>query len=153
MASTTGAARWRVPSALREEQMVEAATRIVAERGYHAASMDEIAEASGITKPMVYAYFGSREGLFMACVERGSRGLREEVRAAALGAPTPEQGLYCGLVAVMRVVRENDELWAVLYPPGPGSGGTFAEAGAEDGYTPTPGSGDVQRVGPGLRVP
>ncbi len=128
MATTRAAARRRVPRAEREEQMVAAATRIFAERGFHAASMDEIAEASGITKPMLYAYFDSKEGLFLACVDRGSRKLRAEVRAAALGAPTPQRGLYDGLVAVMRFVEENDELWSVLYPHGPSSSGTFAEA-------------------------
>ena len=110
--------------------MVAAATRIFAERGFSAASMDEIAEASGITKPMLYAYFDSKEGLFLACVERGSRELREQVRQAALSEPTPEQALFRGLVAVMRFVEENDELWSLLYPHGPGSGGTFAEAAA-----------------------
>jgi AcrR family transcriptional regulator len=115
---------------VREEQMVTAATRIFAERGFHAASMDEIAEASGITKPMLYAYFDSKEGLFLACVEKGSTGLRAAVRAAALSAPTPEDALYRGLVAVFRFVEENGELWSVLYPHGTATGGPFAEAAA-----------------------
>lgn len=126
----TTPSRRRVPRAEREAQMVEAATRIFASRGFHTASMDEIAEASGITKPMLYAYFDSKEGLFLACVEKGSRELRAEVREAALGAATPEEALYAGLVAVMRFVDENEELWAVLYPHGLGSSGTFAEAAA-----------------------
>lgn len=110
--------------------MLRAAIEIFAARGFHSASMDEIAEASGITKPMLYAYFDSKEGLFLACVEKGSRELREQVREAGLGAPTPEQGLYRGFVAVMRFVEDNGELWSVLYPHGPGSSGTFAEAAA-----------------------
>lgn len=130
MASTAPAPRRRVPRAEREEQMVEAATRIFATRGFAAASMDEIAEASGITKPMLYSYFGSKEGLFLACVEKGSSALRARVRAAAMGAKTPQQALYAGFVAVMRFVDDNDELWAVLYPHGLGSGGAFEEAAA-----------------------
>lgn len=130
MASTAPAPRRRLPRAEREEQMVAAATTIFATRGFNAASMDDIAEASGITKPMLYAYFDSKEGLFLACVEKGSSALRARVREAALGAPTPQEALYAGLVAVMRFVEDNDELWAVLYPHGPGSGGTFAEAAA-----------------------
>ncbi|HEX8743045.1 MAG TPA: TetR/AcrR family transcriptional regulator [Thermoleophilaceae bacterium] len=130
MTATTGSPRRRVPRAEREEQMVTEATRIFAARGFHAASMDEIAEASGITKPMLYAYFDSKEGLFLACVERGSAELRAQVRAAALAAPTPERALYDGLVAVMRFVEDNEELWSVLYPHGPSSSGTFAAAAA-----------------------
>lgn len=108
--------------------MVAAAITIFAERGFHAASMEEIADASGITKPMLYAYFDSKEGLFMACVERGSAQLRGQVREAAMTAATPETALYRGLVAVMRFVRDYDELWALLYPHGPGSSGTFEAA-------------------------
>ena len=130
MTATTGSPRRRVPRAEREEQMVTEATRIFAARGFHAASMDEIAEASGITKPMLYAYFDSKEGLFLACVERGSAELRAQVRAAALAAPTPERALYDGLVAVMRFVEDTEELWSVLYPHGPSSSGTFAAAAA-----------------------
>jgi AcrR family transcriptional regulator len=128
--STVPSTRRRLPRAEREEQMVAAATRVFATRGFGAASMDEIADAAGISKPMLYAYFDSKEGLFLACVEKGSRELRAQVREAALGAPTPEQGLYRGLVAVMRFVEENGELWSVLYPHGPGSSGTFVEAAA-----------------------
>jgi len=122
--------RIRVPRAVREEQMLDAATRIFAARGFRDASMDEIAEACGITKPMLYAYFDSKEGLFLACVEKGSRELRARVREAAMTAPTPERALYDGFVAVMRFVEDNDELWQVLYPHGPSSSGTFAAAAA-----------------------
>jgi AcrR family transcriptional regulator len=128
--STDFPVRRRLPRAEREEQMVSAATRIFAERGYGAASMDEIADAAGISKPMLYAYFDSKEGLFLACVERGSAVLRAEVREAALSARTPEQALFAGLVAVMRFIEENDESWAVLYPHGLGSGGSFEHAAA-----------------------
>jgi AcrR family transcriptional regulator len=110
--------------------MLDVAARVFAYRGYHEASMDEIAAEVGVSKPMLYAYFDSKEGLFTACVEKGSRELRAEVREAALGAATPEEALYAGLVAVMRFVEENEELWSVLYPHGPGSGGTFAAAAA-----------------------
>ena len=55
-----------VPRAVREPQILEVAGRIFAARGYHAASMDEIAAAADVTKPLVYAYFGSKEGLYVA---------------------------------------------------------------------------------------
>ena len=122
--------RRRVPRAEREEEMLEAATRFFAARGFRNVSMDAIAAESGITKPMLYSYFGSKDGLFLACVERASAELRAEVRAAGLDAPAPDVGLYRGYVAVMRFVQENDELWSLLFPRGPESSGTFAAAGA-----------------------
>src|SRR5919206_347621 len=49
--------RAKVPRAVREREMLAVAERAFAERGFHAASVDAIAEAAGISKPMVYAYF------------------------------------------------------------------------------------------------
>ena len=69
--------------------MVAAAERLFSERGYHGVSMDEIAAASGISKPMLYDYFGSKEGLLLACVERARGRLFEEIAAAVRGAGTP----------------------------------------------------------------
>ena len=51
----------RVPRAIREQQMLEAAVSVFGRLGFHAASMDEIAELAGISKPMVYAYLGTKE--------------------------------------------------------------------------------------------
>jgi AcrR family transcriptional regulator len=110
--------------------MLEAATRIFAERGFRDASMDEIAEACGITKPMLYAYFSSKEGLFSAAAERASATLRESVRAASESERKPELRLWRGLVAVFEFVEQNRESWSVLYPYGPTSSGPFAEAAA-----------------------
>ena len=55
--------------------MVEAATRVFARRGYHQSSMDEIAGRARISKPMLYAYFDSKEGLCRACIRQARRRL------------------------------------------------------------------------------
>src|SRR5918911_4070533 len=86
----------RVPRAIREEQMVAAGTRIFARGGYGGASMEEIAAASGITKPMLYAYFGSKEGLYAACMERGERQLERAVSDAVLHTGGAELRLWRG---------------------------------------------------------
>jgi len=61
-ASRTNSRR-RVPRAEREDEMLEAAGQAFAAHGYHQASMDAIAHAAGISKPMLYSYFGSKQGL------------------------------------------------------------------------------------------
>lgn len=94
--------------------------------------MDEVAEAAGISKPLVYSYFGSKEGLFLACVDGALAGLMAAVEAAARDRSLPlDQRLFRGLLAVFAFIEENREAWAVLYPRGPyTAGGPFA-AGAE----------------------
>src|SRR6266545_1676378 len=81
--------------------MLDAAARIFSRRGYHEATVDEIAEAAGISKPMVYLYFGSKEDLFVAVVQREAGRLNEMITdaVAALleravteaGAPLPPE--------------------------------------------------------------
>ena len=106
--------------------MVAAAERLFSERGYHGVSMDEIATASGITKPMLYDYFGSKEGLFLACVE-GARGqLFEEIASAVRGAGEPERALRAGVEAFLSFADEQRETWTVLF----GEGGRFNETAA-----------------------
>jgi TetR/AcrR family transcriptional regulator len=58
-------ARVRDPEGSRAA-ILEAATRIFASRGFVGASMRDITEASGISKPVIYYHFGSKEGLYAA---------------------------------------------------------------------------------------
>jgi AcrR family transcriptional regulator len=119
--------RGRTPRAVREAQMVAAAERLFSERGYHGVSMDEIAGASGISKPMLYEYFGSKEGLFLACVERARGRLFEEIARAVRGREDPEQALRAGVEAFLAFADEQRATWTVLF----GEGGSFGEAAAQ----------------------
>jgi AcrR family transcriptional regulator len=116
--------RGRTPRAVREAQMVAAAERLFAEHGYHGVSMDQIAAASGITKPMLYDYFGSKEGLFLACMERARGRLFEAIGGAVRGAGDAESALRAGIHAFLTVANDQRATWPVLF----GEGGRFNEA-------------------------
>jgi TetR/AcrR family transcriptional regulator len=60
-----GKARVRDPEGTRMA-ILEVATRIFASRGFVGASMRDISDASGISKPLIYHHFGSKEGLYAA---------------------------------------------------------------------------------------
>ena len=74
--------RRRMPRAEREDVMLHAAGQVFARSGFHDASMDDIAEAAGISKPMLYNYFGSKQGLYIAYLERSGRSLLAAMREA-----------------------------------------------------------------------
>jgi AcrR family transcriptional regulator len=119
--------RRKVPRAVREQEMLAVAEQSFAERGFHAASVDAIAEAAGITKPMVYAYFGSKEGLYIACMERARKRLFEAIdSAAATDAPADEQ-LWRGILAFFTFVSEQRQSWIVLFNESATYGGPFVE--------------------------
>jgi AcrR family transcriptional regulator len=105
----------RLPRPEREAAMLDAAGAAFAEHGFHAASMDAIAGAAGISKPMLYNYFGSKEGLYTAYLERSGRALVAVMRdAAPLDAPAPER-LEAGARAFFSYVEEHRTGWAALY--------------------------------------
>ncbi|MGZ6966617.1 MAG: helix-turn-helix domain-containing protein, partial [Acidimicrobiia bacterium] len=54
----------RLPAEQRRTQLVAVAVEVFGERGFHATSMDEVAEAAGVTKPVLYQHFPSKRALF-----------------------------------------------------------------------------------------
>src|SRR5512144_2809709 len=108
----------RLPRAVREQQMLDAAVKVFSRRGFHAASMDEIAEVAGISKPMVYAYLGTKDELFIACLRREATRLLEAVAAAAEPSQSstgPDRQLWNGLRAFFDFVGAHRDGWSVLY--------------------------------------
>ena len=61
----------RVPSAVRREQILAAASRVFGERGYVGATTDQVAREAGISQPYVVRMFGGKENLFVAVLDRG----------------------------------------------------------------------------------
>src|ERR671911_329315 len=82
----------RVPRAVRRRQLVELGEELFAERGFAKASMDELARRAGVTKPVIYELFGSKEGLFEACLEGLAVRLAESIAEAARGADAESGG-------------------------------------------------------------
>ena len=111
--------------------MLEVAERAFAERGFHAASVDAIAAGAGISKPMVYAYFGSKEGLYRACMARARERLFETLRRGADAGAAPDEQLWLGLLAFFTFVEEQRSSWAVLLGDVTAGAGPFAADGAE----------------------
>ncbi|MEU7072540.1 TetR/AcrR family transcriptional regulator [Streptomyces narbonensis] len=108
----------RLPRGVRERQMVDAAVRCFARQGYQAASMDEIAELAGVSKPLVYLYLGSKEELFTACIRREAGALLGAVAAGVEGAADlpPDERLWAGLLAFFTYAAEHPDAWLVLSP-------------------------------------
>jgi AcrR family transcriptional regulator len=88
--------------------------------------MDEIAAGAGITKPMLYAYFESKEGLYIACIERAGRPLIEAVRAAVDPELPPDRQLWAGIRAHFEFVERHRDDWATFFLQASARGGAAA---------------------------
>ena len=124
----SGEVRTRVPRAVREQEMLNVAGAAFAQRGYDAVSMQDIAVRCGISKPMVYAYFGSKEGIYLACIERARHDLYDSVLRAVGQSDKPDERLWLGTLAFFGWVEQNEESYRVLYGPGSVHGEAIAAA-------------------------
>lgn len=113
--------------------MLDAAVKVFSRRGFHAASMDEIADDAGISKPMVYAYLGTKEELFIACLHRESTRMMEAIAGAAAPDLPADERLWRGLRAFFGFVGAHRDGWAVLYRQARGSQPFAAELAAMRG--------------------
>src|SRR5947207_9304559 len=112
--SALAAGRRRIPRVEREQTMLDAAGAAFAAHGFHDASMDTIAAAAGISKPMLYNYFGSKQGLYVAYVERSGELLMQRMRDAA-PPDTPAAGrLRAGILAFLTYAQEHSPGWVIL---------------------------------------
>jgi AcrR family transcriptional regulator len=112
----------RVPRPVRERQLLELAEELFAERGYAAASMDELARRAGVTKPVVYELFGSKDGLFGACVDRSIERLAADISTAVRSQEEPEARLRAGGLAFIRFAAGNRVAWDLM-----SMGGSFEQ--------------------------
>jgi AcrR family transcriptional regulator len=128
--STTESAapKRRRDRAAREREILEAAERIFGERGYQGTSMDDVAAQVGVSKPLIYQYYGSKDGLFLACLARLRGHLLETVSDAVMAAADAEDALYAGFLAWFRFLDEHPQAWSVLVDEGMLSAGPAAEA-------------------------
>jgi len=109
------------------EQTVAAAHALFAERGYAAVTMDGVAAAVGVTKPLLYNYFGNKEQLYLACLERAGDGLVATVVDAVAKTSEPAEALRAGIRAFFEFVDEDRAAWAVLFDETLPAGGEIAD--------------------------
>jgi AcrR family transcriptional regulator len=90
---TTNRTARRPTAEERREQVLEAGISVFAEFGYHAAKTSDIARRAGISQPYIYALFEDKKALFLACLERVRRQMRDAFGRAWRPCATPEESL------------------------------------------------------------
>src|ERR1700712_1664717 len=105
----------RLPRAVREQQMLDAAVQVFSINGYHETSMDAIAAKAEISKPMLYLYYGSKEDLFGACLDRELARFIEAVRSDIDFKLPPKDMLRGIILSFLSYIDANRASWIVLY--------------------------------------
>jgi AcrR family transcriptional regulator len=101
------------PTAVRPD-IIEAATRIFSERGYHAASMSDIADAIGFRKASLYHHVRKKEDLLFAIHEALVDELIDETMAVSASSASPSEKVRELLHVTMRFIARNRDGVAVF---------------------------------------
>lgn len=97
------------------EQTLSVAHGLFAQEGYAAVTMDQVAAEVGVTKPLLYNYFGNKERLYIACMERSGDALLSMIGQAVAATDGPGQALRAGLRAFFDFIDADRSAWAVLF--------------------------------------
>jgi AcrR family transcriptional regulator len=107
--------RRRLSAAQRREQILAAAQEVFAQRGYHGSSLDEIAQASGTSKALIYEHFASKRELHETLLSEHAAELFRRFEANAAQGATGEERLRSGVDAFFGWVQERPAAWRALF--------------------------------------
>ena len=107
----------RLPPEERREQLLDATLGLIAQEGYESVSMEGIARRAGVTKPVVYACFASKDELFRALLRREESRILTEIQGAFENADLsdPETTLTDGFVGFLRAVAESPDVYRLIF--------------------------------------
>ncbi|WP_239154021.1 TetR/AcrR family transcriptional regulator [Amycolatopsis sp. FDAARGOS 1241] len=118
-----------VPRGERESQILAAGTEEFGRAGYAGASMVAIARRVGVTKPLLYQYFGSKDGLYLACLHRAGDRLTDGVAETMAAGGEPDRMPLAVLAAIFATFDHDRYAWKLLRDPTvPGTGDIAASA-------------------------
>jgi AcrR family transcriptional regulator len=105
----------RLTADARRRQLFEVALALFAEHGYSATTMDDIAEAAGVTKPLVYQHFDSKRALYLELLGVFSESMIDRIVQATSAAEGPRQQVELGFAGYFELMVDNENAFRLLY--------------------------------------
>lgn len=99
----------------RRAEILDAARKVCATRGYHEMTVDEIAQAAGIAKGTIYLYFRSKHEIYWAMIESVVAGLHEQVREELAKPGTIEDCVRRFVATKMAFFERHHDLLRLYY--------------------------------------
>jgi AcrR family transcriptional regulator len=118
----------RLPAAERRDQLLATALDVFARQGFHATSMNDVAEEAGVTKPVLYQHFTSKRELYLELLSEVGQRLLVAIEKATSEAGSPRAQVENGFGAYFRWVHDNHREFTLLFGSGARRDGEFAEA-------------------------
>jgi AcrR family transcriptional regulator len=129
--SVNGYKHGRVPRAVRREQLLELAEELFMEKGHDGFSIDDLCRAAGVSRPIVYEHFGSKDGIYIACLQRIRSELEHALLAAAGDGGDLKSTSESAAEAWFSIVQRDPQRWSLVYGGTTGLVGPLADQLAE----------------------
>jgi AcrR family transcriptional regulator len=85
------------------------------EHGYAGFSIDDLCRAAGVSRPIVYEHFGSKDGIYLACVRRIRAEFEDAVLNASAGSHDLATTLERGADAFFSILERDPRRWSLVY--------------------------------------
>lgn len=108
----------RLTASARREQLLDVALQVFARQGYHGASMNDVADAAGVTKPVVYQHFDSKRDLYLALLDEVGARMLTAISKATAGATDGKDQTELGFTAYFRWVADDHDAFLLLFGSG-----------------------------------
>jgi len=110
-----GKTRKEVIKEFRSAELLEAARRVFAQKGFPAATVDEIAAAAGVAKGTVYLYYRSKQEVYWAALEHGITELHKEIQSRLAAEATPESKVRAFIAIKVRYFEKNRDFFRIYF--------------------------------------
>ncbi len=108
----------RLPASERREQLLAVALQVFAREGFHGTAMSDVAEAAGVTKPVLYQHFSSKRELYLALLDEVGMALRTTIAKATSDAASPHEQVQRGFSAWFSWVAHERDGFKLLFGSG-----------------------------------
>jgi AcrR family transcriptional regulator len=99
----------------RTSQLVDVAQSLFARHGFVGTSIELIARTAQVSRPVVYDRFGSKVGIYSACVREARTAFQMAIVEGVVGVDGLSERLYAGLDACFAFIESDPDRWAVLF--------------------------------------
>jgi AcrR family transcriptional regulator len=110
-----GKTKQEVLTEFRTAEILEAARRVFAERGFHEATVDGIAEAAGVAKGTVYLYYHSKREIYWAALKHGIGVLHRDLEKEMGGERTVSGKIHAFIATKMRFIEQHRDFFKIYY--------------------------------------
>lgn len=115
MPAQISASSGRMSREARRAQLVDAARSIFVAQGFHATAMDEIADAAGVSKPVLYQHFPSKLGLYQAILAESANRMVQMVREAIASSTDNSDRVHRAVAAYFAFIADDGQAYRLIF--------------------------------------